>query len=78
MNDYLTRQLIADRQATIAAAAEHRAQVREALAARRSRGQHHPLFRRTVKSVKRAAHAMLAVPALTRASSAASFVRPQF
>lgn len=36
MNDYLTRQLTADRQTAMIAAARHRAQVREALAARRS------------------------------------------
>ncbi len=37
MNDYLTRQLIADRQASIAADMKRGAQVRAALAARRAR-----------------------------------------
>ena len=47
MNDYLTRQLVADRQTAMITTARHRAQVREALAARRSQtgGQARPQMR---------------------------------
>jgi len=70
MNDYLTRQLIADRQAAVTASMRHRAQVREALAARRSpTGKPLPRLRLFGVTAKRAARAILAGPALTQAGS---------
>ena len=71
MNDYLTRQLIADRQAAVTASMRHRAQVREALAARRSPTGNDPLPRLRLFGVtaRRAARAILAGPALTQAGS---------
>jgi hypothetical protein len=48
MNDHLTRQLIADRQTAMIADARRRAQVREALAARRSQTEDRPRRRARV------------------------------
>ncbi|HUC26081.1 MAG TPA: hypothetical protein VMA73_25540 [Streptosporangiaceae bacterium] len=50
MNDYLNRQLIADRQTAMIAGARRRAQVREALAARRSQTEDRP--RRRVRVLR--------------------------
>lgn len=73
MNDYVARKLIADRQATIAATMKHNAQVREALAARRSRTADRPLARFSWFTVKRYAarpvRATLAGLVLSRAGS---------
>lgn len=45
MNEYLSRQLIADRQTALAASMRRRAQVRQARAARRTPAANRPLLR---------------------------------
>jgi hypothetical protein len=53
MNDYVARQLTADRQATLASAARHNAQVREAVLAARSRSADRSLARFSWLTVRR-------------------------
>jgi hypothetical protein len=49
MNDYLIRRLAADRRAVLVAGAQHRAQVRDARAARRAAAEDRPLPRLRVR-----------------------------